>query len=291
MNAEAPAITLAAPRHVAPARRDAKPPREFGAHLMLALLSLLSVFPIYWMLVSALRADNDIFSTDLWPAAPSLDNFAYVIESIPIGGMILTTFMVAAVSTVLQLVTGLLAAYAFARWRFAIGRVLFALLTVTWLIPAQVIMVPNFVLVSALGLLDTPGALIIPHAASAFAIMILYQAIRSFPEELIDAARMDGGGHMTVLWRVMVPNMRPALASLGILLFISSWNEYFWPLLVTRSVENAVVQIGLQMFMTQEGDQWGPLMAAASLVSLPVLALYLVLQRQIIDSFVKSGIR
>jgi ABC-type glycerol-3-phosphate transport system permease component len=121
--------------------------------------------------------------------------------------------------------------------------------------------------------------------------MILYQAIRSFPEELIDAARMDGGGHMTVLWRVMVPNMRPALASLGILLFISSWNEYFWPLLVTRSVENAVVQIGLQMFMTQEGDQWGPLMAAASLVSLPVLALYLVLQRQIIESFVKSGIR
>jgi sn-glycerol 3-phosphate transport system permease protein len=291
MNAEAPAITLAAPRAVAPPRHLARPPREFGAHLMLSLLSLLSVFPIYWMLVSALRADNDIFSTDLWPSTPSLDNFAYVIESIPIGGMILTTFMVAAVSTVLQLVTGLLAAYAFARWRFAIGRMLFALLTVTWLIPAQVIMVPNFVQVSALGLLDTPGALIIPHAASAFAIMILYQAIRSFPEELIDAARMDGGGHMTVLWRVMVPNMRPALASLGILLFISSWNEYFWPLLVTRSVENAVVQIGLQMFMTQEGDQWGPLMAAASLVSLPVLALYLVLQRQIIESFVKSGIR
>jgi ABC-type glycerol-3-phosphate transport system permease component len=291
MNAEAPAITLAAPRAVAPPRHLARPPREFGAHLMLSLLSLLSVFPIYWMLVSALRADNDIFSTDLWPSTPSLDNFAYVIESIPIGGMILTTFMVAAVSTVLQLVTGLLAAYAFARWRFAIGRMLFALLTVTWLIPAQVIMVPNFVQISAFGLLDSPGALIIPHAASAFAIMLLYQAIRSFPEELIDAVRMDGGGHMTVLWRVMVPNMRPALASLGILLFISSWNEYFWPLLVTRSVENAVVQIGLQMFMTQEGDQWGPLMAAASLVSLPVLALYLVLQRQIIESFVKSGIR
>lgn len=85
--------------------------------------------------------------------------------------------------------------------------------------------------------------------------MILYQAIRSFPEELVDGARMDGGGHMTVLSRVMVPNLRPALASLGILLFISSWNEYFWPLLVTRGVENAVVQIGRQMFMTQEGDQ------------------------------------
>ncbi len=150
---------------------------------------------------------------------------------------------------------------------------------------------PGYLLVTQMGLLDTLAALVIPHAASAFAIIILYQTLRSFPVDLIEAAVIDGAGHGRILSLVIIPNIRPALASLAILLFIGSWNDYFWPLLVTRSQESAVIQIGLQMFLTQEGNQWGPLMAASSLASLPILALYIVLQKQIVESFIRSGMK
>jgi len=261
------------------------------SHALLIGLSLLSVLPLYWMFVTALRAPNDIFSTSPWPSQPTFDNFIYVLRDVPIVRMIGNTVVVAVLSTLAQLATALLAAYAFARWRNRWSKTLFALLTITWLIPAQVVMVPGYLLVTRMGMLDTLAALVIPHAASAFAIIALYQALRAFPEELVDAARIDGAGHAHVLFLVILPNIRAALASLGILLFISSWNDYFWPLLVTRSQDSAVIQIGLQMFLTQEGNQWGPLMAASSLASLPILALYLALQRQIVDSFLRSGLK
>jgi sn-glycerol 3-phosphate transport system permease protein len=261
------------------------------SHALLVVLSLLALLPLYWMFVTALRAPNEIFSTTPWPENPSLANFSYVLTGIPILRMLWNTFIVSALSTLAQLVTAVLAAYAFARWRNRWSQVLFALLTVTWLIPAQVVMVPGYLLVTQFGMLDTLAALVIPHAASAFAIIILYQTLRAFPVELIEAAIIDGAGHLRILRSVILPNIRPALASLAILLFISSWNDYFWPLLVTRSQDSAVIQIGLQMFFTQEGNQWGPLMAASSIASLPILAIYVLLQKQIIESFVTSGIK
>lgn len=268
-----------------------RPLAALRSHVLLASLSALSILPLYWMFVTALRAPNEIFSRSFLPANPSLANFEAVLKGVPILTMLGNTLLVALASTALQLLTALLAAYAFARWRNRWSRALFGLLTITWLIPAQVIMVPGYLLVTQFGMLDTLAALILPHAASAFAIIVLYQSLRAFPKALIEAAAMDGAGHMRILAGVIVPNIRPALASLAILLFISSWNDYFWPLLVTRSQESAVIQIGLQMFFTQEGNQWGPLMAASSVASLPILALYLVLQRQIIESFVSSGVK
>ena len=261
------------------------------SHALLVTLSLLSILPLYWMFVTALRPANEIFSTSPVPLNPTLANFAYILRDVPIVRMIANTFVVASLTTAVQLVTALLAAYAFARWRNRWSQALFGLLTVTWLIPAQVLMVPSYLLVTQMGLLDTLAALVIPHAASAFAIIILYQTLRAFPVDLIEAAVIDGASHGRILSLVIIPNIRPALASLAILLFIDCWNDYFWPLLVTRSQESAVIQIGLQMFLTQEGNQWGPLMAASSLASLPILALYIVLQKQIVESFIRSGMK
>jgi ABC-type glycerol-3-phosphate transport system permease component len=115
--------------------------------------------------------------------------------------------------------------------------------------------------------------------------------MRAFPTEVLEAARVDGARSLRILWQIVTPNMGAPIASLSIIAFISAWNEYFWPLLLSRKPENSVVQIGLQMFMTQEGNLWGPLMAAAALASLPILLIYLVLQRHVIESFMKSGIR
>ena len=289
MTLASPSIAVAAPVRIrAPSR-----PREWNlrSHALLLPLAFLCIFPIYWMIVTSLRADNEIFSAALWPENPSLANYEYVLRAIPIGKMLFNTFYIAIASTLLQVLTGLMAAYICARWTRVLGKWMLALLTVTWLIPPQVIMIPNFVLVNQFGLMDTLSAVIVPQIASAFAVMMIYQAIRSFPQELIESAQMDGASHVRILFGIITPNIKPILASVSIILFISTWNEYFWPLLVNRSMENAVIQMGLQMFLTAEGNQWGPLMAAATLASLPILVLYIVLQRQIIETFVRSGIR
>ncbi|WP_244622673.1 carbohydrate ABC transporter permease [Microvirga brassicacearum] len=257
----------------------------------MAVLAIFCLFPVYWMIVTSLRPANEVFDTSLWPTAASLDNYVYALNAIPIIEMLGNTLLVSAVVTVVQLFTGLLAAYAFARWRFPFDKLTYTLIALTWLVPFQVVMIPNYLLVADLGLLDSLAALILPHFAAALAILMLAQAMRSFPREVLEAARMDGAKSWRILWEVIAPNLRGTIASLTILIFISTWNEYFWPLLLSRTPENSVIQIGIQMFMTSEGTQWGPLMAASTMASLPILLLYVGLQRQVIQSFMKSGIR
>ena len=262
-----------------------------AGHLLMVLLSMVCLFPVYWMLVSSFRPANTMFETSLWPTQPSLDNYTRAIDAIPIARMLLNTLVFSAISTVFQLLTGILAAFAFARWKFRFDKLVFTAVALTWLVPFQVVMIPNYLLIAHMGLLDSIVALILPNIASALAIMLLAQAMRGFPREVIEAARMDGARNWRILWEVLVPNLRGTIASLAILIFISTWNEYFWPLLLSRTAENSVIQIGIQMFMTAEGNQWGPLMAASTMASLPVLIIYVALQRQVVQSFMKSGIR
>jgi sn-glycerol 3-phosphate transport system permease protein len=261
------------------------------SHLILILLSLLAVFPIYWMLLTSVRPNAELYSPNLLPSALTLEHYERAWNAIPMGRMLGNTVIMAASQTALQLMTSVLAAYAFARWRFPGKSILFALFALTWLVPFQATMIPNYVTLTQLGWRNTLWGLIIPHASSAFAVLLLFQSFKSFPLELIDAARIDGANNWGVLWRVIFPNLSAAIASLGVLLFISAWNDYFWPLLVTSRLENTTIQIGLQMFLSTDANLWGPLMAAASTASLPILIVYILLQRQIIDSFVKSGLR
>lgn len=276
----------------AQARRAGRPRTgRVLVHTLMILLSFVAVFPIYWMVVTSLKAQNDIFSTDLWPAHPSFENYTYVFARMPILRILANTAIVATATAALQVLTGLFAAFALVRWRMRLAGLVNGLIALSWLVPFQVTMIPNYVFSSRLGLLDSLSGLVIPNAVAAFAVLLLYHAMRSFPTEVLEAARMDGARSWRILWEIVTPNMRAPIASLAILAFISAWNEYFWPLMLSRRIEHSVVQIGLQMFMTQEGNLWGPLMAAATLVSLPILVIYLILQRQVIESFMKSGIR
>lgn len=262
-----------------------------AGHLLMVLLSIFCLFPVYWMLASSFRPANAMFETSLWPTTMSLDNYTQAVDAIPIARMLLNTLVFSVLSTVFQLFTGILAAFAFARWKFRGDKLVYTAVALTWLVPFQVVMIPNYLLIAQMGLLDSIIALILPNLAAALAILLLAQAMRGFPKEVMEAARMDGARNWRILWEVLVPNLRGTIASLAILIFISTWNEYFWPLLLSRTAENSVIQIGIQMFMTAEGNQWGPLMAASTLASLPVLLIYIVLQRQVVQSFMKSGIR
>ncbi|EJF91034.1 carbohydrate ABC transporter permease [Bartonella tamiae] len=272
-------------------KKVTKKPYKITGHIIMALLSFLCVFPIYWMVVTSLRPANAVFDHSIWPSSISLENYAYALNKIPVVKMLFNTFIVSTCVTILQLLTSLLAAYAFSMWRFRFDKIVYMLIALTWLVPFQVVMIPNYLLIARLGLIDNIFALILPNAAAAIGVLLLTQAMRSFPKEIVEAARIDGAGSWRILWQIITPSMRGTIASLAILIFISTWNEFFWPLLISRRAENSVIQIGLQMFMSEEGNSWGPLMAASTMACLPILILYFVLQKQVVNSFMKSGIR
>jgi sn-glycerol 3-phosphate transport system permease protein len=264
---------------------------DAGKHAVLIALSILAVFPFYWMLNTSFKTPGDIYSTSLLPRHWTFDNYVQAWKAIPMARMMMNSLIVAIGQTAAQLVTSILAAYAFTRWEFRGRQLIYGLISLTWLVPFQVIMIPNYVVISGWGLRNALLGLIIPNIVSAFAVLQLYHTFKSFPKTLIEAARLDGASDWSVLWRTIFPNLRASIASIGVILFISSWNDYFWPLLVTNKPQYSTLQIGLQSFISTDTNMWGPLMAATTMSSLPILILYLLLQRQIIDSFIKGGLR
>lgn len=260
-------------------------------HMLLILLCLFALFPIYWMAISSLRPTQDIFSASLFPSAITFDNYRYASKALNIVPMIMNTFLIAFCQSALQLMTGVLAAYSLTRWEFKGSQIIYAFFSLTWLVPFQAIMIPNYISIVQLGLHNSVMGVIMPNMASAFAILSLYPAFKSFPKALIEAAVMDRMSPFGVLFKLILPNLKSAIFSLGILLFINSWNEYFWPALVFNNMDQAPLQIGIRTFMSIETTSWGALMAAAMISSLPILLLYLAIQKQIIQSFVKWGIK
>ena len=265
-------------------------PRSLIGHLLLIVLAVFSIFPVYWMFATAFRAPDDALSQNpfVWPL--SLDNFAYVWNTIPIGKMIVNTFGMSLLLAAAQLFVAVLAAYAFAMWEFRGKKILFLLFIGSWLVPFQVTMIPNYVLVSQLGLLNTIGGVVVPNLCSAFAVLLMRQHMQSFPRDLIDASHMDGRSSWGTLWTVVLPNLKPALAALGIMLFISAWNEYLWPTLILQQ-SDALIQVGIRSFLGEEGNNWGAVMAASGMACIPIFLIYIFLQRYVVDAFIRSGLK
>lgn len=260
------------------------------AFVILTVLAVIAIFPIYWMFVTAFRPASEMYSTNPLPGAFSLENFQYVVDAIPILSMLGNTFVMALCVSVGQLFIAILASYGFSRWSFRGQKILFLLFVGSWLVPFQVTMIPNYVRLSQMGLLDSIVGVVLPQLAAAFAVMLLKQHLDSFPRELLDASDMDGRGPWRTLWEVVVPNLKPALAALGIMLFISAWNEYLWPALVMRG-SDALIQVGVRSFLGAESNNWGAVMAASALACLPIFLIYIFLQRYVVDAFVRSGLK
>ncbi|WP_439032997.1 carbohydrate ABC transporter permease [Gordonia terrae] len=242
------------------------------------------------MVATSFRRPDDQYSLAPLPWPLSVQNYADAAAQADVVRLLVNTFAVATGSTVAQLLIALLAAYAFAMFEFPFKRLLYLGFVGTWLVPFQVTMLPNYVLLQQLGLLNTLAGVVMPTLCSALAVLMLRQHMDSFPKELVAAAQMDGRSSWSILWTVVVPNLRPALVALGLLLFINAWNEYFWPAVVLQRT-SSVVQLGLRSFMTAEGTNWGAMMALAGMTCLPVFVLYLALQRHIVNAFVRSGLK
>jgi sn-glycerol 3-phosphate transport system permease protein len=261
-----------------------------ASHLVLGAIAVACAFPIYWMYATAFRRPGDVYSESLFPWPLSVQSYVNAAHLLDLPLLLGNTLIVAAATAAGQLLTALFAAYALARWRFPGQSLIYLLFIGTWLVPFQVTMIPNYAVIVQFGLINTLAGVIIPNLCSALAVLMLRQHMRGFPRELLEAAEMDGRSSWSTLWTVVVPNLSAALSALAILLFITAWNEFFWPAMVLRG-QSTVIQLGLQGFFSPEGVDWSSLMAAAGLACLPVFALYVVLQRQIVSAFVRSGLR
>lgn len=262
-----------------------------GRHVLLLMLSVIAVFPIYWMIISSMKGEAEIFNYALLPEQFQLKNYIYAFQEIPIVKMLANSIINSSVQMILQLITAVLAAYALMRWNFKGKTIIIGVLTLTWLIPFQAIMIPNYVQINTWKLNGTLAAVILPNVASAFACITMYQSFQSFPRELVEAALIDGCSELRLLGSVVIPTMKAGISSLGIMLFINSWNDYMWPMLVAKKLENAPIQIGLKSFVSSDVNMWGSLMAATTVACIPIFVLYLFLQRNIMDSFIKGGIK
>jgi multiple sugar transport system permease protein len=265
-------------------------------HALLILVGGIVAYPFYFMVSSSLKsffeattAPPTIFPTD----GLHFENYVTAWNKAPWPRYFANTLLVAGANTFGELVTAVLAGYAFARMRFRGKAVMFTLLLATYMMPAEATLIPNFVIVSRrfLNLYDTYWVQIIPFLATAFSIFLLRQQFLSVPSELHDAAVIDGAGHLRFLWSVVLPISVPTLVTVAILSFYGSWNAFQWPLIVTSNPDIRPVQVALNAFRAEAGSSYHLLMAAAAFVVAPIILLYLVGQRYLVQGVARTGIR
>ena len=268
--------------------------RGWHWHVVLCGAVLIQLWPLLFMLSTSFKTMDEIFQSTLnpIPTAPVLDNYLYVLKNFPLVQYIFNTLFIAGIIAVSKIVTSVLAAFAFVYYEFSHKEKLFNALLLTFFIPITVVMLPNYLLLSRLGVLNTPWGVILPQLADAMGIFLIRQAMRAIPRPLIEAGKLENAGAWVMLTRIILPLIKPSVIAMGIVFFINSWNDYFWPLLVLQDKSRYTLPLALQMFISAEGgSEWGTAMAVAVLTSLPPLLLYLSCQRFIIHTFMQSGVK
>lgn len=268
-------------------------PATLGIHLALLASVAAVLLPYYLMVVTSVKPITEIFTDPFtWiPSRLAWENYRDAWTHAPFGRYFLNSLIISVSETIGVLVTSALAGYAFARMRFWGREALFVLFLGTLMVPGEVQLVPNYITITRLGWLNTYYALIIPWLASVFGIFFLRQFFATIPQELQDAATIDGASHLTFLARVVVPLSKPAFITVALLSFLGSWNALTWPLIVTNTPEMRPIMVGLLAFSSEWGTQPRLLMAAATFSVLPVLVLFFVLQRYFIQGIARAGMK
>jgi len=264
-------------------------PTQSALYAALMLGSLIMLAPFFIMLVVSLWP-NEAFLARRFPLNQiSLNNYRETFSVIPFGRYILNSTVITVTVTVLQILISSLAAFAFARLRFRGREALFLLYLATLMIPAQVTLIPNFLIIKSLGWYDTYLALIVPALFSALSTFLLRQYYRSIPLDLDEAARMDGASSLRIWMRVIVPLSWPVMSALAIFTFQATWNDFLWPLVVTGSEPMRTIPIGLSYFVGQYSTAWNLLMAGSVIALLPVLVIYILAQKTFVQGITLSG--
>jgi multiple sugar transport system permease protein len=260
---------------------------------ILILLSLMFIYPIFWMLLLSFKQNPEAFNSfkDLLISPLSLINYSETFSSDSFGLYFINSFLIASCVTIGNILFCTTVAYAFARRKFKISKILFATVLGVLLIPGHVVMIPIYRLMVELGWLNTYFSLIIPWLVSPFGIFLVYQYIKSIPIDIEDAARVDGAGDWYILFRIVMPLCKPILTVLSIFIFLSNWNSFLFPFILTSSEQIRTLPVGLAFYLGKQSIDWGHLMAGASISATPVILLFVLFQKQIINGLTSGALK
>lgn len=267
---------------------------EWRYQAILILTLIIMMYPIVYMIGTSFKTLQDIFSSGLnvFTSNPTMANYIQVFKSNDILILLKNSLIIALIVTVSKIVTSVLASYCLCFMDLKHPEVIFGLFTISMFIPLSVIMIPNYLTLSRMGLNNTLIGVALPQLADAMGIYRIRQSMRSIPKPLIEVARLDNVGHLTILRRIVLPLVNPAVIAMIIFFFINSWNEYVWPMLILKRQENYTITLALQTFMDSEsGSAWGSSMALATIATLVPMVLYIFAQRKIIGTFMQSGVK
>lgn len=271
-----------------------KQKKELKWHILFIVIILILLYPIIYAVSTSFKSLNEAFNNilSLIPEKPTTSAYQRVLSIIPFFKITLNTFIIASIVTIFKLLTGVLAAYSFVFLDFKGKKWLYFVLISTIFIPFTVTMIPNFIIISRIGLKDNIIGVVLPQLADATGIFLLRQHMRGIPKSLLEVAKLEKTPHITILRTIVVPIIRPAILSMGIIFFVNSWNEFVWPSLILKSTENYTLSLALQMFVSAEGGTDIPVaMAISVLTMLLPLFIYALCQKFIINTFTQSGIK
>ena len=274
-------------------RRGSRGSRNIDAYLVLTLGGLIMIFPFVWQLIMSLSTQAEVTSVPptLLPDAVQWRNYLDVFDLLPFASQFTVSALVTVMRVVVQMILCAMAGYAFARMRFRGRGIIFALLLSILMVPSQIYLIPQYSIIQNLGLLNTVLGIARPGLFSAFGTFLLRQHFSSMPDSLEEAARLDGANQWQIFWRVMLPLSGPALASVAILTTIASWNDLLWPLVVSTYEDRMPLAVGLATLQGQHMTNYPVMMAASLLAMAPILILFLVLQRRVVEGLAHSGMK
>jgi multiple sugar transport system permease protein len=274
-------------------RDDRLTGRQWLLLIGLGALALLFVAPLLLMLSNAFKPVAEITRVPptLLPQSPTLASFRTVLQDAPYGAWYRNSLIVSGGVTLACVITSALGGYIFAKFEFPMKKVLFSLILATMMIPFPVLLIPQYLIANKLGLLNNLWALILPGVVSAFGIFLMRQFVGGIPNDLIEAARLDGASEWAIFARIIIPLVRPAIAAVGIFTFLTSWNDYLWPLVAINDTEKATLPLALGYFSTAHTTRYDLIMAASAMAVVPVLIVFLIFQRQIVKALVLAGMK
>lgn len=253
--------------------------------------SVLMFIPYLWMVLTSFKSNAEILTSTnhLLPQEPTLDGYRKVLRDAPFFRWFINSVSTAVIITLGAVFSSALAGYVFAKFRFRGKRLLFVVILATMMVPFQIVMIPTYIIVSKLNLVNDLSAIVIPYLVSAFGIFLARQFIEGIPGELIEAARMDGASEFRTFWSLILPQIKPALSALAIFTFMAAWNNYLWPLIILNEETKMTVPLALVFFNGQNVVNYNVVMSAAVLIMIPVVVIFLIFQKQFIKGLTITG--
>lgn len=271
--------------------RDHKGNISIIIYIILAAGGIITLFPLLWMIATSFKFPAELFTLNVIPNNPTLENYKFVLLDTLFPQWFINSLIVAIITTVSVAFFDTLIGYIFAKFDFIGKRILFILILSTLMIPTEMLIIPWYLMSTEFGWVDTYWGILFPGIISAFGIFLMKQFLETIPNDLLDAARVDGMNEFSIFFRVAVPQVKPALSALCIFAFLGNWNAYLWPLIVIGSPELRTLPVGMAFFAGEFEKNWNLVMAASTITALPLIILFLFLQRYIIKGVVLTGMK